>query len=295
MPMIAKCKYVIVSCYCCLLLLYTAMAGADESGILDVLSEADSSIELKYYRDQFDETPLESQYSYSDMLELRGKLSGFFGESSGFGIDAFARYNPNYSDQIISGFDELWLQTLSGYFEYTLGYQIIDMGSMEHKPIVDVLNNRDFQYDWLRPAKIGAPLLSFKVLGDYNNLGLYYAPYFIPNKVPEMRSGHYFPGMNSTNKSDVHEDQWAIRYTYLGDSFELGLSYMHLTQEYLFSRPYESLFRNRRLGIELTGLYKNILLRSEVVYQKPVGAESGGNTGLSVSSIHGQGEIVNVF
>ncbi|AJR05684.1 hypothetical protein C9J03_00820 [Photobacterium gaetbulicola] len=298
--MTKKCKQIKANCYYALILLFTTMVAAEESVLLAAIYEADSSVELKYYRDQFDETPLPGQYSYTDMLQLRVKASGFIADNSGFGIDAFTRFNPNYNDQIVAGFDELWFQTLSGLFEYTLGYQIIDMGLMENKPIVDVLNSRDFQYDWLRPDKIGTPYITTKFLGDSNNLEFYYAPFFIPNRVPDVESGHYYPGLNTINKKNVHDKQWAIRYTYFGDHVEFGLSYMYLTQEHLFSHPNSSQFTNRRLGVELTGLYGDILLRSEVVYQNPTGDLSSGTIGAvgvehTWQSLWGKSDLTLVY
>jgi hypothetical protein len=274
MTMIGISKRLTAGCMVFFLMISMTVTGAESSWVTQALSDADSSLKMRFYRDQFDTTTSEKQDKHGNMLEARGKISGFVGDNGAFGVDAYIRHDQVNDDKILTGFDELWLQTLQGNLEVTMGYQIVDMGAMEHKPIVDVLNSRDFQYDWLRPAKIGSPLLSLKYLGDNNNLSMFYSPYFIPNRVPGEKSNLHFTSLN-TDDSDVRQDQWTVRYSYLGNGFDLGLSYMKVSQKQLFSSPHEPLDRNRRLGLELTSIYKNILLRGEISYQKNAQGDAG--------------------
>lgn len=219
--------------------------------------------------------PNPTQVTENHAFQLRLEGTYRLSESWRIGFQPFFRVDLNDHDRDNARADELWIEYQSPDWDLRMGNQLFTWGGMESVSPVDVINPRDYYEDIIDPEKIGVPAVRFRWLGDNQDLSAYYLPYFEPSMFPEQ---HSFYSVGGGLPSDVPDprfaNQWALRYFYGGEGFDLALSYFHgFEPTPLFDLSPEgdavvgTVFRSDRFGIEITKVVGDLLLKGEAVYR----------------------------
>ncbi|MBF0433003.1 MAG: hypothetical protein HQK83_17095 [Fibrobacteria bacterium] len=193
--------------------------------------------------------------------------------------------------------DQMYIDYLGGLFEIRGGYQIFDWSMVESFSQIDFINQRDYEYDILRPQKFGELALRTRMvfsLEQEHYLELMYLPEFTEAPLPQMGNNYELYPQTLVNdgvegvysvkniEKQMFEDstmeQWhpqgAIRYHInLEQVFESSLFYFNGYDRYptLFRRYREQYYYHwynlvQKMGGSARLTLQNISLKGEFVY-----------------------------
>ncbi len=213
-----------------------------------------------------------------DNLAFKGQLEiGYTTESNwSVGVRAFVREDKYNDDRDATRFDEAWIQYATDDWDLRVGNQLVTWGSVESVSHLDIVNARDYEEDIVEPMKIGQTAARMRWRFDSSDLALYWLPYYEPSQFAGRRSYYSIGGGIPEDYPDSgwKSDQWALRYFQSGDGFDWGLSYFNgfeRNASFDFDPERGELvgetYRARRLGLEMTKVIGDWLLKGEFVYR----------------------------
>ncbi|MDH4128004.1 MAG: hypothetical protein OEV44_04575, partial [Spirochaetota bacterium] len=197
------------------------------------------------------------------------------------------RFKEDFSERSRSRLllDEGWIQFASNNLELRLGIQQFTWGMVESQKLVDVLNQKDYQDDFLDPDKLGELSGRFRFsIPSLENIDFqfYYLTNFTKAKFPTSTSRYNLtngtfdfsesPVFASSQKEWYH--QYAFRTVINIGNIDLALSYFHgynkfpsfkldfATQKLL---PYYYIMDQG--GLELTWVMGKLIIKLESVYR----------------------------
>jgi hypothetical protein len=232
-----------------------------------------------------------NQEQIAKTAALKGsvELSRGFGESFSVGARLFWRDDVRDDQRDDARVDELWLQYSSEHWDARVGNQIVTWGSVESFSPVDGINPRDYVEDVIEPAKIGIPAVRIRRRFERSDLSVYWLPRYQPAQYPGAAAYTSFTGGISQDAPDARweRDEFAARYFYSGDGFDIGVSYFSgydREPNYRFDSARAAVvgraYRSRRLGFEATRVIGDLVLKGEF------SARSGGASGSDESLIY---------
>ncbi len=130
--------------------------------------------------------------------------------------------------------DEAWVQYSSDAFEVRVGLQTFFWGTVESVNIVDVLNQRDYESDFLDPYKWGELSALVSYFTDDYTFEFYYLPYFRTATFPSRYSRYSFTNgtVDISKKEYLHggsnwDPQGAFRVSRTIGSADMAVSFFH--------------------------------------------------------------------
>ncbi len=179
--------------------------------------------------------------------------------------------------------DEGWIQLgFSSVLDFRLGIQLFTWGMVESQSVVDILNTRDYEDDFLDPDKVGdlSARLRFLFLENFT-FEFYLLAHFSKVEFPSTKgrynltNGVYNVDDNAVYGSSKFEEwypQHAFRLNMTLDKVDLALSYFHgyhrfpvLNFEGSGPRPYYYLVD--QIGLEFIWVIGKLLIKIEGVYR----------------------------
>ncbi len=194
--------------------------------------------------------------------------------------------------------DEAWVQYASDTVEVRVGLQTFFWGTVETENIVDVLNQRDYEDDFLDPDKLGELAVRSSYFWEDYTFELYYLPYFRTAPFPS-RYSRYSLTDGASDVSFVEEfpegtrwdPQGAFRAATTIGSADMAVSFFHgwsrfpiLNQEPTEPDIIPYYYKEDRVSYDIQMALGSWLLKGEAVYKntdinddlpkKSIGADS---------------------
>jgi hypothetical protein len=210
-----------------------------------------------------------------------GKLqleTGYSPANSGLSFNSrvYIRYDTENSDKNDERFDELWLHYSLPEWDIRIGNQLVTWGSVESVSPLDVINPRDYEEDIVEPIKIGTPALRGRRRFSSSEFTFYWLPYYQPSVYVGPQSYYAIGGglPNDYPESEWHNNQYAARYFFNGDGYDIGISYLDAYERnagFDLDEPAQRMigttYQSKRLGFEATYTLDELILKSEIVYR----------------------------
>jgi len=198
-------------------------------------------------------------------------------------VHPFARWDQRDDERTRAGFRELMLATSGDSWEFIGGLNTVFWGVTESRNPVDIINQTDAVDDLSGDTKIGQLMLNFNWFSDFGDFEAYLLPKF-HERTFAGADGRPFLGITvdpdlttfESSRGDEHID-FALRWVNSFDAWDLGLHHFNgtsrdpllipvLTAVGPFLAPrYPQL---RQTGIDAQGLYGDLAIKAEVVFQE---------------------------
>ena len=219
--------------------------------------------------------PIQVEKSGAGKLQLE---TGYSPQDSALSFNSrlYVRYDTENSDRNDERFDELWVHYSLSEWDFRAGTQLITWGSVESVSPLDVINPRDYEEDIVEPIKIGTPAVRARRRFSSSELTFFWLPYYQPTRYVGPQSYYAISGgvPNDYPESRWHGDQYAARYFFNGDGYDIGISYLDAYERNAGFEPDETATRligetyhSRRFGFEATYTLDELILKSEIVYR----------------------------
>ena len=195
----------------------------------------------------------------------------------------FIRWDQQDDERTVAGVRELLISIAGDTWELNAGLGKVFWGVTESHNPVDIINQTDFVEDLTGDEKLGEPMLNLNWFSDnYGEFGVFLLPQF-QERTTIGENGRPTPGiavdrsLTTFESSDGDDDfGYALRWTRSFDTWDVGLHYFDGTSRNptfipvisdtgAVLAPRYSLLR--QTGIDALGLYGDLAVKAEVIYQ----------------------------
>jgi len=177
--------------------------------------------------------------------------------------------------------DEAWVQYSTENMEIRAGIQSFFWGTVESVNIVDVLNQRDYESDFLDPYKWGEFSTLISYFTDNYTFEFYYLPYFRTATFPSRYSRYSFTNstVDISKNEKYHEGsrwdpQGAFRVTTTVGSADMAIALFHGWSRFPILNYGQGnidlvphYYKEDRISYEIQMAVDKWLLKGEVVYK----------------------------
>jgi len=250
---------------------------------IQVLAEIDLSYKgsISFEQWSFPRKGQNSQNNANDTFEFKGEVTTEFGE--GWQVLAAPRLKFDLVEESRNRIaaDEAWIQYSTETLEIRAGIQTFFWGTVESANIVDVLNQQDYESDFLDPYKWGEFSTRISYFTDNYTFEFYYLPYFRTATFPSRYSRYSFTNgiFDISNNEKFHggsrwDAQGAFRTSGTIGSADIGIGLFHgwsrfpiLNQDEKNADLIPYYYKEDRISLDIQMAVDKWLLKGEVVYK----------------------------
>ncbi|MFQ5646752.1 MAG: hypothetical protein ACE5GM_07475 [bacterium] len=221
------------------------------------------------------------QHDANDTLEFKGEAAMEWGD--GWEMLAAPRIKADLVEERRNRqtADEAWIQYAAEDWEFRAGMQTFFWGTVESVNIVDILNQRDYEDDFLDPDKWGEFSGRFSYFLEDYTLELYYLPWFRAGNFPSRYARYSFTnGRGSVSTDERYHDgsawnpQGAARLSATYGSSDVAVSLFHGWSRFpvLALKPGDAdlvphYYKEDRISGDIQTALGDWLLKGEFVYK----------------------------